>query len=394
MKRIIIFLILLVAFFPIQTFCVLADDTTTDDIRQEMSENIQNQIDNFEFSELDKILGNFSSDEASIFGSSSFMEKLNSILNGEFKDGYGDLLSAVFSLLLEDVLSFIPLLCTIIAIVILGGFISNLKSSFGSKSIGDVVHFVCFGVVIVLTSSCVIEVIGITTAVLDSMKTQMEIIFPILLTLMTALGGTVSVGVFQPAIVLLSNGIVQLFSNVIVPLFTLTFVFTIVQNISSTIKLEKFTSFFSSAFKWIIGIIFTVFFAFLSIQGIVASSYDGISIRMAKYTIKSYVPIMGGHLSDGFDLILGSSVLIKNALGATGLFLMMVSILAPLIKIIVLIFGFKLISAVLEPITDSRISSFLHSVSKALTMLVACILGVAFMYFLTVGLIMCTCNVV
>ena len=92
-------------------------------------------------------------------------------------------------------------------------------------------------------------------------------------------------------------------------------------------------------------------------------------------------------------MILSSSVLIKNAIGATGLLLMMLTILAPIVKIVVLIFGFKLISAVLEPIADSRISSFLHSVSKALTMLVACILGVAFMYFLTVALIMCTCNV-
>ena len=390
-KLLLIMALFIILCVPLSTIVVYADESK--DISDQLVENIEDQIADFDFSELDKILNNFSADEGSIFGANSFMDKLNDILSGEFKEGYNDILSAIFALILEDILAFIPLLCTIVAIVILGSFITGIKSSFGSKSVSDVVHFVCFGVVIVITSTCVIEVIGITADVLNSMKTQMEVIFPILLTLMTALGGTVSVGVFQPAIVLLSNGIMQVFSGVIVPLFTLTFVFTIVQNISSTIKLEKFTSFFNSAFKWIIGVVFTVFFAFLSIQGIVASTYDGISIRMAKYTVKSYVPIMGGYLSDGFDLILSSSVLIKNALGATGLFLMMLTVLAPIVKIAVLIFGFKLIAAVLEPIADSRISSFLHSVSKALTMLVACILGVAFMYFLTVALIMCTCNV-
>ena len=391
MKKIIfILLLLIILFVPIQNFNVYAIETST----SEDFDNVLNeQISDFDFSELDKILKNFSSSESGLFGSSSFLDKLKSVLSGDFKDGYNDVLSAFLSVLLEDILSFVPLLCTIVAIVILGSFISGLKSSFGSKSVSDVVYFVCFGVVIVLVSNCVIQVIGLTTEVLSSMKTQMEVIFPILLTLMTALCGTVSVSVFQPAIVLLSNGIVQVFNNIIVPLFSLTFVFTVVQNISSTIKLDKFTSFFSSAFKWIIGIVFTVFFAFLSIQGIVASTFDGISIRMAKYTVKSYVPIMGGYLSDGFDLILGSSMLIKNAVGATGLFLMIITIFAPIIKIAVLIFGFKLISAILEPIADSRISSFLFSVSKALTMLVACILGVAFMYFLTVGLVMVTCNV-
>ena len=109
--------------------------------------------------------------------------------------------------------------------------------------------------------------------------------------------------------------------------------------------------------------------------------------------MKSYVPFVGGYLSDGFDLILSSSVLIKNAVGATGLMLLLATVAVPIIKIVILIFGFKLTSAILEPIADSRISSFIFSVSKALNMLVACLLAVAFMYLLSVGVLMCTCNI-
>ena len=85
--------------------------------------------------------------------------------------------------------------------------------------------------------------------------------------------------------------------------------------------------------------------------------------------------------------------MIKNAFGATGLMLLLATVAVPIIKIVILIFGFKLTSAILEPIADSRISSFIFSVSKALNMLVACLLAVAFMYLLSVGVLMCTCNI-
>ena len=132
--------------------------------------------------------------------------------------------------------------------------------------------------------------------------------------------------------------------------------------------------------------------AFLAIQGITASSYDGVSIRTAKYAIRSYVPLLGGYLSEGFDVIMASNVLIKNAVGASGLILMFSSIISPVIQIVVFSLILKLASAILEPLTDTRISDFLYSVGKTLSLLVTIIVGISFMYLITTGLIMCTAN--
>ena len=51
--------------------------------------------------------------------------------------------------------------------------------------------------------------------------------------------------------------------------------------------------------------------------------------QTTKYTIKSYIPIMGGYLSEGMDLILASSLLIKNSLGLVGVMLLITTILSP-----------------------------------------------------------------
>ena len=173
-----------------------------------------------------------------------------------------------------------------------------------------------------------------------------------------------------------------------------SFVFGIINNLSDSIKLDKFNSFISSLFKWCVGLVFTLFFAVFTIQGISAGTFDSLSIRTTKYTIKSYIPIMGGYLSDGMDLILSSTILIKNAVGLVGVLMIISTILSPLLEIVVFSLLLKLASAILQPMGNNKTSNFLMSTSKSITMLSTCIIAVGFMYLISVGLVMTTSNVV
>jgi len=261
-----------------------------------------------------------------------------------------------------------------------------------SDSTGQIVFFVCFSIIILLVITCATNLLNQTNQTIVLLKRQMNFAFPVLLTLMAGIGGVVSVKAYQPAVALLSGGIVEIVSNVILPMFIFSFVFSIVANLSKNVKLTKLTEFFKSATTTILVVTFTLFTAFLSIQGLTAGAFDSISIRAAKFATKSYVPILGGYLSDGFDLIMASSVLIKNSVGVAGLVLLVCTILSPIIQILSLSFGLKFVSAIIEPVTDEKITSFLYSVSKHLNMLIVAILAVSFMYFICIMLLIFTSN--
>ncbi len=169
--------------------------------------------------------------------------------------------------------------------------------------------------------------------------------------------------------------------------------FSIVGNISKNVKMEKFSKFFQSLFVWIIGIVFTIFIAFLTIQGLTVSNIDSISLKTAKYAIKSYVPILGSYLSDGVGLILASSVLIKNAIGATGLIVLIATVFLPIIKIIIIMLLLKLTSSIIESVCDNKISNFLFSVSKSLNMIIVSLLAVGFMFLISLSILMCCSNI-
>ncbi len=398
MKKFIIILfvlMLVVSIFSINQTqnCVYAEEQlSASEIEEILEESIGSQLDDLDFSELEEILASLGDEGQEIFGNESFVEKLKQILNGDLSDYNKSIWTSILNLFFEDVLSFLPVLSLVIAIAVMFSLVNASKPSSKNKSIGDVIHFVCFGAIIVLLVGYSVKMLTLTSNTLQSIKAQMDIALPILLTVLTAIGGVTSVSVYQPAVAILSGTIINIFTNILMPIFIFRLVFSIVGNLSNNVKLDKFASFFSSLFKWIVGGVFTVFSAFLTIQGITAGSVDGISFRTAKYAIKNSIPLVGSYLSDGLNLIVASSVLIKNAVGATGLVLLFSTIIVPILNLIVFMLSLKLVSAILEPITDSRISNFISMLAKSISLLIVLIIGCAFMYLIMTGMIMVSAN--
>ena len=387
----VILIFLLSVITPMSTFCV---NETTVEISEDLNNSIIEELSEIDFSGLNSIIEEMNENNTNIFSIDNIKSKVYSIISGENAISYSSFFASLFSIFLDLILKYLPMLSLIIAIGVISNLLNGIKGKFNEKSTSNLIHLVCFMTVVILTIGMITSLSDVSLNAINSMVTQMNTLFPILLTLMVGIGAAASASVFQPIVAIISTYVADFFTYLVLPLFIFSFVFGIINNISDNIKLDKFNSFISSLFKWCVGIVFTLFFAIFTIQGISAGSFDSLSIRTTKYTIRSYIPVMGGYLSDGMDLILSSSILIKNSIGLVGLFLIITTIISPLLEIVVFSLLLKLTSAILQPMGNSKTSNFLMSTSKSITMLSSCIIAVGFMYLISVGLVMTTSNVV
>jgi stage III sporulation protein AE len=182
----------------------------------------------------------------------------------------------------------------------------------------------------------------------------------------------------------------EIIVSAVIPLFILSSVFSVVGNLSETVRLKKMSGFFMKACKWILGTAFFLFIAFLSVQGITAAVHDGVSVRTAKFAISKYVPIIGGYLSDGFNLVMAGSALVKNAVGMTAVIILILTVLPVVSQTAVFNLSLHLTSAVAEPLGEKRISNILSELAKSTGTLIAVVLGAAFLYFIFLILVICT----
>ena len=316
----------------------------------------------------------------------SVAQRLIGYIKGE-SFNYENFGEELVNVLFENVRQLLPAFACIAAIALLSGLISTLKSGTASGTAGNMIFLITYAAALIPLVGVLIECFEKTFESVSQMQKQMQIVYPLLLTLMAAGGGTLSVAMCRPAVAFFSNTIVSLITSVVFPL-TLTIVaFSMAGNLSKELKISKFCAFFKSINKWIIGVCVSVFGLFFTLQGLTSATYDGVVRRAAKYAIGSGIPIVGGFLSGGFDLAVAGSILIKNSLGSMSIFLMISVLFEPIVTLISVNLLLRFTAAITQPYGDSRISDFLGETADNLNYCTAGLLFTAFLYFITIVLI-------
>ncbi|MDR3185636.1 MAG: stage III sporulation protein AE [Christensenellaceae bacterium] len=390
MKKIIVFFTILLVFsqFLCQGSTAYAESKSIED---ELDDEIKNGLDALINNELENFFSDINIEEKYKYGQ-GFRNVIEKILSGQ-TIGLDDAFNIILGGIGKNIKQIISYLITIIILSILFGVTKNLNSSFLNESTSQIVYYAIYGTIITVLCVIVNDIIISAKGVISTIGHLSEISFPILLTLITAVGGSATATVYQPMTFIITNVVMKINEHVILPIFIACIVFTIIGNLTRNIKLAKFTQALQSIAKWTLGIMFGTIVTIITAHGIVGASIDSVSIRSTKFALSAYVPILGGYLSDGFDIVIAGAIVMKNAIGLGCVIVLFLSIIGHVIKIIVTSLLIKLIAGIIEPIADERISQLLYSISKHFSIIISIVLGSAFLVMVTLMSVICAFNV-
>ena len=384
-----IFLLIGLCLFPLAAVGE-EEGAAENEVREELEEKVSEGLDAIDFSELEEWAKQYGADAAF---SQGVEEMVRAVLNGEFTLGAERLSSVILNAVTGGIKSCIPAFAAIFAIAVMTSMMQGLSSGFLKDNTREIVHFACYAAIIVILSVQITAVVIQVKEIVEGMCGFMQAVFPVLLTLITVLGSSAAAGVYSPLMAALSVGIGSVISSLVLPCFVAAVVLSIVGNISSNIKLGRLTKFFKSVAVFVLAGAFSLFAAFLTMQGLTGGIADSISVKTAKFAVQSYIPILGGYLSDGLDLALTGIILIKNAFGLVSVLVLFACVAVPVVQTAVFTLGLKLTAGLCEPIcSDKRRSDLLYGVSKNTSLLIAAPSGMAFMFIILVMLIIGTCN--
>lgn len=381
--KILLILSLLLSILSIVGLCVAEND----DPEQQLIDNVEQNVDDLDLGSLQGLLQGL---DSNLFD--SLKDTIKDIAQGEQKLTFDDAVRLITQRVFSALTGVLSIVVSIVGISLITSLLNGLTSGFLSTPTKELIGFVSYCAIAVIILTRAMSLVNDTAAIVGTIKQFMQLVFPILLTIITVVGGANSSAVFQPMMSVLTTSITTFVVQIIMPMVVVVIVFTMISSLSNGVKLSKLTSFFSSGIKYSLTAVFSLFVTFLTAQGLTGGIIDTVSIKTAKFAMQSYVPIVGGYLSDGFDLMMASFVLIKNSLGLISLFALLIMIASPLVNIIVFSLGLKLASGIIEPIGDSKISKMIFDLSKNVNILLAIILGVAFMFVTTITLIIYACN--
>ena len=393
MKRgfLLCFIAFIVLFFSANGAVALGESRTQEEVEEQLGNEIQRYIDSLDLGEFERFIKDLEAPDELTKGGAK--DLINSFVKGDIPISVSGLFSYLGEKALGALTGTLAALLTVVIIAVMNSILSGLTSGFVKKQTIEIVHYVCYTLVVSIVMAKVGGIVMECRDFCKGVERFTQGVFPPLITLMSALGGSVSASIYKPQLALFSMIIGKVFGTIILPLFIAAIAFCLIGNLSSAVKMDKMQSAIRYCSTLIVTAIFGLFMTYLTVAGITGGMVDGVGIKAAKFVLSGYVPILGGYLSQGFDLISAGCVLIKNSIGMIGIIAVIYMIIKPILHVTIFSFALKIVASIVQPIGDKRVSDFLYSVSNATKILVTTILGTGFVLIITLLLMIVTCNV-
>ncbi|MBD7914483.1 stage III sporulation protein AE [Clostridium sp. Sa3CUN1] len=381
--------IIIIIFITYNSKNVFANDGTNININNEITEEniiLDNEEVNNKLISLYNYINNVKTD-VEILNDLDPVEYIKGYIeNGEGGFSFKTIINAISSFLFKEIKTVLSLSISIIVIAIICSLIKNLQSAFSNEGISNIAFFACYAILIIILSKSFIVSINIAIDIIKDLSEFMGAILPVLVIMLGSIGGFTQAATMDPIIMGATLLIPRIYTTVIIPLILITFVLEFTNNISSEYKIDNLCKLIKQTTIWMQGIILTIFIGLLTVRGITSSTIDAVTLKTAKFAIDNFIPIVGKAFSDAIASVAGYSLVIKNAVSSIGLVIIIFMMLYPIIKLILLSFVYKLTAAVIEPISDKRITNAIGAAGNSLVLLMSCVLSVSLMFFVLLAI--------
>ena len=276
-------------------------------------------------------------------------------------------------------------------ILLFASVFSNISSAFQSYGVSDsgflISYFLVFS--IIFTNFTVMIAMFKDTVVL--LSSFLKVLLPVY-TLAVSLSGNLSTGIvfyeYFMIVVLFLNWI---FLNVFLPLLQYYFLLELISHFSQKQNISKLCEGLYFLLAKGIQVIFFLLFGFHLLETMIAPSFDGAKNSILNKMI-GLIPGAGSVVQSVTGTVLGSSLVIKNALGAAGIVFLFLFLLLPLTKLLCYVFFYFLLSVVLEPIADERFVECISATVKCGLLLIKVLCMSSVLFIVIIALTTLTTN--
>lgn len=290
----------------------------------------------------------------------SIKDILNNAIQGKVDNS--TIFKRILSLLGSETINALKTIGSIIAIITIHAILKSISESLENDSISKLIYYTQYILIITIIMANFSDIVKMIQDTSANLVAFMNILVPLLITLMMYTGSIVTSGIVEPIILFMINFINNIIQNIIIPLVLIFTSLIIISKLSDRVQIEKLSKFLKSGIVWVLGIILTIFVGILSLEGTISSGVDGITAKTTKAVVSSAIPVVGKILSDSVDTVLGCGIILKNAVGMVGIIIIVGMCVMPIIKLATITIAYKLLTAVTEPIADKQITSLLEQI--------------------------------
>lgn len=300
----------------------------------------------------------------------------------DFKDSGFDfttLAQGFFKACTADIRSYIVILTELLALGIFAAVFDALKRR--DQGIAGTGHWIILLSFSLLAAKCFGDIINAAAGAIDTAADFLYGLMPLLLGFLATGGSVTAMTVAQPLLLFYITIFLSAMDRFFLPLVMVLAALVIVGHLAPKYSFKELQKLIRDVILISLTFVLTIFTSTLSLVGLGAGAMDGMALKTAKMAAGNFIPIVGRHISDALDSVLGASLLMKNTIGIFGVIAVTLVIMIPAIKILLTSLLFRGVGALLEPLGVGEFSAMLRDFASALTVVFALVAATGILFF-------------
>ncbi len=371
-KTIILTIVLFLAFVP----CVSAQE------ENKMMEDFKKQYDELlEESGANRLFADIPNDAKDLLHENN----IDSIDSKDILDiGFFDFVRSVWQTTKKAVTKPLTVFLSSIGVILLCALLNSLKSGFNDASyekVFSVVSVICIATTIIVP---IAQMITKTADVIKQVSAFLLSFIPVYVGIITTSGKPISAMTYSASLAGVVQVISRISASVLVPLLAIYLAFCLIGSTSTQINIDGIARAVKNTVIVVLSFLMTIFIGLLTVQGVVATSADTVSMKATKFALTAFLPVVGAAISEALNSVQGCMGVIKSTVGGFGIIAVIAAFLPSIITVMLMQLSLSVTGAISDMLATDRITSLLKAASSVLSLLLGILL--VFFVLLTVSI--------
>jgi len=281
------------------------------------------------------------------------------------------LMESLGTLLRQQSLGPLSTAASLMAVVVLAGLFSGYGSAVSTSDLRQTYHTVT---VLGATGLLLTPLAGLLQTVWQAVESVTVFLYsyiPVYAAIIGVSGGGTSALSYQSTLLATAELLATLLRTVVWPCLTVALALGCIGAVTEGFRLDAISNAVHKLILWGMGLFSSVFTWVLSTQQMVARAGDTLGSRAMKFSLSSFVPVVGGALSEAYSTVLGCAGLLRSTVGVFGVAAVILTVLPPLVGCVCWSLCLQVSGVAAGLFRLSALESLFRAVSGAVRVLIA-----------------------
>ncbi|MEI3398442.1 stage III sporulation protein AE [Blautia stercoris] len=274
----------------------------------------------------------------------------------------------------------------VVLLVLLAAVFSNFTAVFGDGKTGETSFYITYMLLLALLIKSFGSMGVELKELLENFILFLKALMPSYFLAVTASSGSATAMIFYEAVLLLIYVIQVVFLKGIVPAIYVLALVELVNYLHSEDFLSKMAELLQTLIEWSLKSCMAVVLGMQLIQNMIGPAMDSLKRDIIGKTAAS-IPGIGNAINGVTEVALGTAVIIRNGIGVVGIIILVCIGIRPVIRLALLAFLYKLLAAVVQPVSDKRMTGALSTIGNGYVLFLKVLLCMELLIFITIAIL-------